>query len=69
MDLNNELVDRESSKVFEVKKDLNDALISLEECKKFLGKYDLSDDQILLIRNSIIGVSDCVINSYIDEFN
>jgi len=67
MELNKELVS-EQTVVFDVLKDSENELISLDYCKKFLGKYNLPDEQILLIRNSIIAISDSVINNYIDEF-
>ncbi len=68
MDLDIEQSDVRSSVAFDVPQDSTDAAFSLDECKKFLGKYNLSDEKILLIRNSIIAISDSVINCYIDEF-
>ncbi|MFA4996435.1 MAG: hypothetical protein WC536_04825 [Patescibacteria group bacterium] len=45
-----------------------DKLISLEECKKFIGKYDLSDQKVMLMRNTLIGIADKTISSYLNEF-
>lgn len=44
-------------------------LVSLEECKRQLAKYNLSDEQVSQLKNSLIGIVDSIINSYLDEFN
>jgi len=44
-------------------------LVSIDECKKYLDKYDLSDEQILQLNNSLIGIVESIINSYLDEFD
>ncbi len=44
-------------------------LLSIEECKKQLKKYNLSDEQILQLKNGLIGIVDSIINSYINEFD
>jgi len=43
-------------------------IISIEECKKHLQKFHLSDERIREMRNSLIGIVDGVINSYLDNF-
>jgi|GEM_PF-925437 len=45
-----------------------DEIIPLKECKKYLQKYNLSDERIREIRNSLIGLVDGIINSYLDSF-
>ncbi len=45
-----------------------DEIISTEECKKYLGKFDLTDQRIIEIKNSLIGLVDGTINSYLDSF-
>jgi len=45
-----------------------DDLISVSECKKLLAEFELADEQILAIRNCVIGISNTIINSYVDEF-
>jgi len=44
-------------------------LVSIDECKKYLDKYDLSDEQILQLKNGLIGIVESIINSYLDEFD
>jgi hypothetical protein len=44
-------------------------LVSLEECKRQLAKYNLSDEQVSQLKNSLIGIVDSIINSYLDEFD
>ena len=43
-------------------------VISLEECKKYVEKFSLSDDRILGIRNSMIGMVNNILNTYLDKF-
>jgi len=45
-----------------------DEIISLDECKTYFVKYELSDQRITDIRNSVIGLVDGIINSYLDRF-
>jgi hypothetical protein len=42
-------------------------MISVEECKEYLGKYQLSDQRIAEIRDSIVGIVDHLLNSYLDD--
>jgi len=42
-------------------------IISVEECKKYLGKYQLSDQRIAEIRDSITGIVDHLLNSYLKD--
>lgn len=44
-------------------------LVSVEECKQCLKKYNLPDDQVLQIKDNLIGIVDSIINSYLDEFD
>jgi hypothetical protein len=44
-------------------------LVSLEECKRQLAKYNLSDEQVSQLKNSLIGIVDNIINSYLNEFD
>lgn len=46
----------------------NDEIISIEECKNYLGKYKLSDERILNIKDSLIGMVDGILNTYIEDF-
>lgn len=64
----NEVVSEQISVDFDIPRDLDDVSISIEDCRKILQNYDLTDEQLSLIRNSIIGIADSVINSYIDEY-
>ncbi len=64
----NEVVSEQISVDFDIPLDLDDVSISIEDCRKILQNYDLTDEQLSLIRNSIIGIADSVINSYIDEY-
>lgn len=68
MDLDNRSENRRISANFAVHGKEGDDLISVGECKKFLAGYDLSDEQILVIRNCVIGITNSIINSYVDEF-
>ncbi len=62
-DLNNE----NNQVVFDIPSDFDDLHISIEECKKILHRYHLSDEQILLIKNNLVGIANSVINYLIDE--
>lgn len=44
-------------------------LVSLEECKQQLAKYNLSDEQVIQLKNGLIGIVDSIINLYLDEFD
>ncbi len=44
-------------------------LVSFDECKRYLDKFNLSDEEIQKIRNGLIGITNSVINSYLDEFD
>lgn len=43
-------------------------VITLEECKGYIGKYDLTDQRILEIRNTVIGIVDSALNSYVKNY-
>lgn len=43
-------------------------IISLEECKDLYAVPGLTDEQLSTIRNSMIGIIDCLINIYLDKF-
>lgn len=43
-------------------------VVSLEECKRYVGSYGLSDKRILEIRNSLIGIVDSLVSSYLADF-
>ncbi len=43
-------------------------IISAEECQKYLGKYKLTDERITTIKDSLVGIIDSIINSYIEDF-
>ena len=64
---NQEAIQKQVSADFDIFRNPDEAVISVDECKELLRKYDLSDEQLLLIRNTIIGITDSVINCYIDE--
>ena len=44
-------------------------LVSFDECQKHLEKYNLPDDQVLKIKNSLEGIVNSIINSYLNEFD
>lgn len=39
-----------------------------KECRKYLGKYNLSGQKILKIKDSLIGIVDSILNSYLEGF-
>lgn len=49
--------------------DKSGELVSFDECKNKLDKFNLSDEEIQRIRNGLIGITNSVINSYLDEFD
>ncbi|OQB06396.1 MAG: hypothetical protein BWY19_00205 [bacterium ADurb.Bin212] len=63
-DLNNSQFKLDSESL----KSSDDSLISTKDCQKLFEKYDLDDKQVLLIRNSVIGIANSVINGYIDDY-
>lgn len=46
----------------------SDELISLEECKGFVGGFSLPDERVLLLRNSMIGIINSLLNAYLENF-
>ncbi len=48
--------------------DINGEFISIQECKKYLEEYNLSDKRIIEIKDNLIGIINCAINSYLEEF-
>lgn len=57
------------SKKCDLEYDKTNELVSFDECKHKLEKYNLSDEEIRRIRNGLIGITNSVINSYLDEFD
>ena len=49
--------------------DKTNELVSFDECKNKLEKYNVSDEEIRKIRNGLIGITNSVINAYLDEFD
>lgn len=49
--------------------DKSSEMVSFDECKKKLDKFNLNDEEIRKIRNGLIGITNSVINSYLDEFD
>lgn len=48
---------------------LSDAhILSVEECRKYLTKFNISDDEIVKIRNYLVGIIDKTFNLYLDDF-
>jgi len=46
----------------------NSELITTEECKKYLGKFKLEDEKVEAIKDNLVGIVDCIINSYLEKF-
>jgi uncharacterized CHY-type Zn-finger protein len=61
-------VNRKVTASFCAHKSAYEEIITLEECKKCFSKFDLTDQRILEIKNSVIGLVDGVINTYLDSF-
>lgn len=43
-------------------------IISVKECQSYLKKYNLSDQRVLTIKDSLIGIVNSAIDSYLEEF-
>ena len=43
-------------------------ILSVEECRKYLAKFNISDDEIVKIRDYLVGIIDKSINLYLDDF-
>jgi len=46
----------------------NREVISVDECRAYLRKYNLSDQEIERIRNSLVGIVESTISSYLSDF-
>lgn len=57
------------TKKCDLSNDKTNELVSFDECKNKLEKYKLSDEEIRKIRNGLVGITNSVINSYLDEFD
>ena len=62
------VVNRRVTASFCAHKSVYEEIISLEECKKYFNKFELTDQRIIDIKNSVIGLVDGVINTYLDSF-
>ena len=47
---------------------IDDPIITTKECQGYLEKYGLDDQRITTFRNSLVGIVDSILNSYIEEF-
>ena len=52
----------------DTQKSVEDEIITVDECKEQLSKYNLSEEQIIEIRNNMIGFVDGIFNTYLDGF-
>lgn len=43
-------------------------VLTLEECRKQLGQYNLTDEQLIVLKNSLVGLVDSILNQYINDF-
>lgn len=43
-------------------------IISIQECQNYLKKYNLSDQRVTTIKDSLIGIVNSAIDSYLEEF-
>ena len=69
MTLNQGYKEGEALVSFDIQDDQAEEVISLKDCEKILSEFDLPEDQILLIRDTVIGITNGIINTYVDELN
>jgi len=61
-------VDSQRSAAFIAKNITVDEIVSVLECKQYLEGMQLSDEQMKNFKNNLIGVVDCVLSAYLDDF-
>lgn len=45
-----------------------DDIISLQEIQKSFKRFNLTDEQLLILRNNLIGTVNSVLNAYLNDF-